>query len=748
MVLIQSLAIARRFACSFTAVESLTGELEEKNRALSRLDQLKDEFLAKTSHELRTPLHGIIGIAESLLAGAAGRIDGATEKNLTLIAASGRRLAGLINDILDFSRLRHNDIRLHFRSLDLAAVTETVLTVLRPLAAGKPLVLHNDVPADLPLVRGDEDRLQQILFNLLGNAVKFTDRGEIRVSAGMVGGVVAVAVADTGIGIPLDRLETIFNSFEQVDATDGRAHGGTGLGLAITRNLVELHGGRISVASELGRGTVFTFTLPVAADESFPVGGQALPKTMPAGAVPDPGSPRSEPEQDLAGFAQTVRVLVVDDDPVNLQVLGNHLLFANVQVSAVADATRAMTIVDSGDPPDLVLLDIMMPRITGFELCRWLRERFSPSELPVIMLTAKNGVSDLLQAFDHGANDYLVKPFSREELLARVTSQLKLKESYRTLRENLSLHRQLEERRQSELELRVVHRQLGWMLDSVDDALLAVNESGEITFCNRVCEELLGCGAEELLGRPLPPLVRSVGERPVAGDVGEAIARCFTGPGHRDLGVLAMIRCDGAPVTVRLTLSPLATEGEPVCLLIIRPRSGSLSAGERQAVLDQNLAAIEALSGNRDRLRSIKDSLNGLLPLIDGQQPGFLGELAAIDETLGRVCSDLLRGEDFESRRHLAVEVMQCSLDYWTESTSLTKAELARRSRLWSVYTNQDGWERTQTLDRYLQIATFPQKPQWFKVLKTADFVLANCTPPSAFRARLETLLTRLRVSR
>ncbi len=748
MVLIQSLAIARRFACSFTAVESLTGELEEKNRALSRLDQLKDEFLAKTSHELRTPLHGIIGIAESLLAGAAGRIDGATEKNLTLIGVSGRRLAGLINDILDFSRLRHNDIRLHFRSLDLAAVTETVLTVLRPLAAGKSLVLRTDVPADLPPVRGDEDRLQQIFFNLLGNAVKFTDQGEIRVSAGVAGGAVSVTVTDTGIGIPLDRLETIFNSFEQVDATDGRSHGGTGLGLAITRNLVELHGGRISVASELGRGTVFTFTLPVAAAEDTVPGEQTPAMGVYKTALPGPVPPVIVPECSLAGLSRTVRIVVVDDDPVSLQIVVNHLAFSNVQVAAAADGERAMAIIAAGDQPDLVLLDVMMPRITGFELCRWLRERFNPSELPVIMLTAKNGVSDLQQAFDLGASDYLLKPFRREELLARVTAQLKLTEAYVSLRENLALRHQLEERRQSELELRMVHRQLGRMLDSIDDALLAVNESGEITFCNRVCEELLGCGAEELLGRPLPNLVRCAGAGLAKGVVGDAIAHSFSSPGFRDLGVLDLVRCDGIPVPARLTVTSLDTDGEPVCLLILRSGSGTLVNGVRQPSLEKNLVAIEALSCNRARLRSIKASLNGLLPLLDEREPGFLKELATIDETLDRVGRDLLPVDGFESRRHLAVEAMQCSLDYWTKSTGQTKAELACRSRLWNVYTNQDGWERTQTLDRYLHIDTFPQKPQWFKVLKTADFVLANCTTPSVFRSRLESLLTRLRVSR
>jgi two-component system sensor histidine kinase ChiS len=748
MVLLQSLAISRRFARSFSAVESLTTELEEKNVALSRLDVLKNEFLAKTSHELRTPLNGIIGIAESLLTGATGKLSPLTEQNLSLIASSGRRLAGLIDDILDFSRLRNNDIQLRQQAVDINSITETVLTVMKPLAAGKPVELRNAIPEKLPPAWGDEDRLQQILFNLVGNAVKFTDKGEVRVSARQEGPMIAVSVADTGIGIPRDKHQAIFLSFEQVDASDARAYGGAGLGLSITRNLVELHGGSITVESEPGTGTVFRFTVPAFrgdAEISFdprPLEHQSL-VPLPRQLAVDTG-----PAPSLPGFDKTIRIMVVDDDAVNLQVVTNHLSFANVEVISANGGKQAMGIIESGKVPDLVLLDIMMPGMTGYELCRWLRERYSPSEMPVIMLTAKNGVNDLVQGFIQGANDYLVKPFTRDELLARVTSQLKLKEAYLTLRENMSLRQQLEERRQSELELQVVHRQLSRMLDTIDDALLAVNESEEVTFCNRVCEELLGCNAEEILGKPLPFIVR-----PVAGGMTpeadrDALRHCFHCNENRDLGNVVLERSDGSAVRTHVVLVPLDMDGDPVCLFIMRPRSGDRPAGDARRMVEQNLAVIEALSGNRARLRSIKASLNGLLPLIDEKEPGFLEELAAIDETLDHVCKSLLDSESYETRRHLAVEVMNCALAYWTESTGLTKTELAGRTNLWKIYTNLDGWERTQTLDRYLNVETFPQKPQWIKVMKTADFVLANGKTQSTLRTRLETLLMKLRVRR
>lgn len=260
MILFQSFALARRFAMSFSAVEALTSELEGKNIALSQLDKLKDEFLAHTSHELRTPLNGIIGIAESLKSGVTGKLPVKTQENLSMIVASGKRLAGLINDILDFSRLKNRDIQLYRQAVDMRALTDTVLTIMKPLATGKDLGFHNDIPDDLPPVWGDEDRLQQIFYNLIGNAVKFTDHGEIRVSAMQKENLIEVSVMDTGIGIPEDKHGSIFRPFEQADASDARAHGGAGLGLSITRQLVELHGGRVMVQSKSGGGAVFCFS--------------------------------------------------------------------------------------------------------------------------------------------------------------------------------------------------------------------------------------------------------------------------------------------------------------------------------------------------------------------------------------------------------------------------------------------------------------------------------------------------------
>lgn len=225
-----------RFSSAFNDVEALS------ERLLS-LDKLKNEFLANTSHELRTPLNGMIGIAESLRDGTAGDLPANAKQNLSVIVSCGRRLSNLINDILDFSKLRNHDIELSLRTVDPFQTAALTLELTKSLLSEKKLELKNEIAPETHNVCADENRLQQILLNLLGNAVKFTPAGSITISAVNIGELVEICVSDTGLGIPENRREAIFQSFEQVDASTEREYGGTGLGLSITRQLVELHHG-------------------------------------------------------------------------------------------------------------------------------------------------------------------------------------------------------------------------------------------------------------------------------------------------------------------------------------------------------------------------------------------------------------------------------------------------------------------------------------------------------------------------
>ncbi len=408
-------------------------KIEAQMAALEHMDKLKDEFMANTSHELRTPLNGIIGLADSMLDGAAGTLNERQQYNLSLIVSSGRRLSNLVNDILDFSKLRHHELHLHFMPLDLHSIADVVLTVSRILVKEKDIDLINELDAQLPAAHADENRVQQILYNLVGNAVKFTEHGTVRVSGEVRQNMVAITVSDTGIGIPLEKQTRIFEPFEQGNGSISRQYGGTGLGLAVTKQLVELHGGQILVESEAGNGAAFTFTLPVSQNAAAPIRFDDQPEhSIHAAEITGKNPGLQAGTMDISPAANTPNgrrhhILIVDDEPVNLQVLKNQLSLQPYMITLAANGHEALSAFENGNQPDLVLLDVMMPGMSGYEVCQHLRQKWAANELPVLMLTAKNRVQDLVTGFQMGANDYLVKPFSKEELLARLDIQLKLK---------------------------------------------------------------------------------------------------------------------------------------------------------------------------------------------------------------------------------------------------------------------------------------------------------------------------------
>ncbi|WP_413162939.1 response regulator [Capilliphycus salinus ALCB114379] len=436
--------------------QNFTAQLKLKNEALERLDQLKDEFLANTSHELRTPLNGMIGIAESMLEGATGTLSELQRKNLMMIAHSGHRLSTLVNDILDFSKLRHNTIKLQLKPVGLREITEIVLTLNRALVRNKKLQLINDIPADFPDVKADENRLQQILHNLVGNAIKFTESGSVRVFAEIINcdkpsneieqtgdkkaknHQIAVTVSDTGIGIAADKIDRIFESFEQADGSTAREYGGTGLGLAVTKQLVELHEGKIWVNSTVNVGSNFTFSLPIAEEKTDVKIDHSSVLIHRSAVVPleefveDENQTESNlilphSPQNLTSNNQ-FKILIVDDDPINLQVLVNYLCLQNYAVTQANSGLEAIEILKAGYIPDLILLDEMMPRMTGYEVTRRIRETWPPHQLPIMILTAKNKVSDLVAGLEVGANDYLSKPLNKDELIARIKTHIRIKQ--------------------------------------------------------------------------------------------------------------------------------------------------------------------------------------------------------------------------------------------------------------------------------------------------------------------------------
>lgn len=443
-IFVQSILLSMRFARAYRSIEYLSMELEEKNRKLVEFDSVKNEFLANTSHELRTPLHGIIGIATSLINGAAGELDDRVRGNLAMIVSSGRRLAALVNDILDFSRIRDHSLVLNRVNVNVHAIAAYVVELTSATLRDDEIKIINDVDPNLPMVLADENRTEQILINLVGNAIKFTSHGSIRIFAhGPEEGMIHIGVEDTGMGIPSDKLEAIFDSFYQLDGSEVRQRGGAGLGLSISRKLVELQGGKIKVESEEGKGSVFSFTLPMAGKGVEKKDGERYQitetlakaiETMEKDSVPIPAEEKRP--------ARDETILVVDDDPINLQVLDNQLSLQGYTVARAMEGSQVFSALQN-IRPDLILLDVMMPRMSGYEVAREVRKNYSLFDLPIMMLTARNQPEDVARGFESGANDYLSKPFDSTELLARVHTLLTLRKAVQENRKYLTYEQEL-----------------------------------------------------------------------------------------------------------------------------------------------------------------------------------------------------------------------------------------------------------------------------------------------------------------
>jgi two-component system, sensor histidine kinase ChiS len=388
-------------------------QLQQENQRLLQIDSLKDELLTNTSPHI----DGIIGIVESLNEGVAGQPTEAMKSNLHMLLSSSKRLSSLINDILDFSTLKSNHLSIKQQPIDLRSLAEIVLKLSESFITGKKLVLINEIKTSLAPVWGDENRILQILHNLIDNAIKYTETGRIIISAKQLQDTIEVAVFDTGSGIAKDQFSSIFDMYGQSNTVNICKNGGAGLGLNVTKQLVELHHGKIWVESEVGKGSCFYFTLPVSKQPLETYVAEKVPPKISHPVITE--VPRLSPD------CQNPHILIVDDDAVNLMVLVNYLKPNDYTITQASSGLQALEIVKK-QTPNLILLDVMMPNMSGYEVCEIIRKTNLANELPIIFLTAKNQVSDLVEGFRLGANDYLTKPVSKQELLARIHTQLEL----------------------------------------------------------------------------------------------------------------------------------------------------------------------------------------------------------------------------------------------------------------------------------------------------------------------------------
>ncbi|TDT71772.1 signal transduction histidine kinase [Hypnocyclicus thermotrophus] len=429
--------LAHYFNDMLDKLENNIIEIEKKNERLKELDKIKDDFLANTSHELRTPLNGIIGLTESLLEGAGGKLSKKTEFNLNMIMSSAKRLFNLVSDILDFAKIRNKELEISLKDIDIYQITAVVTTLCRVLIGNKDIKLINKISKNFPIIYGDDARIEQILYNLIGNAIKFTHKGEIIIDAKIneKKDTAIFYIKDSGIGIAPEKLDKIFESFEQGDSSISRKFGGTGLGLSITKQLIELQGGSIYVESTLGKGTTFVFTLPISdeVDQDRMFEEEVIREQIKREKKLKDRIKNAEKQNLNKAYLpkfnpnnSNKNILIVDDEYINLQVLVDQLLLKNYNIDVAMSGEEALEKIKNFNY-DLLILDVMMPRMSGYEVCKEVRKTYSLFNLPILMLTAKDRTEDIILGFESGANDYITKPFEKKELYARVNTLLRLK---------------------------------------------------------------------------------------------------------------------------------------------------------------------------------------------------------------------------------------------------------------------------------------------------------------------------------
>ncbi len=433
------------------AVANARAYQEERKRAeaLAELDRAKTAFFSNVSHEFRTPLTLLLGPVEDTLADAGEPPTPRQRERLEVAHRSALRLQKLVNTLLDFSRIEAGRVQASYRATDLAALTAELASNFRSACEKAGLELRVDCPPLPEPVYVDREMWEKVVLNLLSNAFKFTLQGRIEVAVRQAGSAVELTVKDTGTGIPADEMPKLFERFHQIKGARGRTQEGSGIGLALVRELVRLHGGDVRVESNHGQGTTFTVSVPLGTAH-LPAEQIEAPRRLASTALgsapyveealrwlPDPAAESSSAQERPSGPEVGIgeepagvppgprpRILLADDN-ADMREYARRLLADRYDVTAVADGREALDTARR-QPPDLVLSDVMMPGLDGFALLRALRADPLTAEALVVLLSARAGEEARVEGLEAGADDYLTKPFSSKELLARVGAHLEL----------------------------------------------------------------------------------------------------------------------------------------------------------------------------------------------------------------------------------------------------------------------------------------------------------------------------------
>jgi signal transduction histidine kinase/PAS domain-containing protein len=485
--------VAGQIAASIANAHGYSAE-KKRAEALAEIDRAKTAFFSNVSHEFRTPLTLMLGPLEDLLARSQTHLSPIAKDQLNLVSRNGARLLRLVNTLLDFARLEAGRVQAVYQATNLAGFTAELASVFRSATDKAGLRLLVDCCDLGEPVYVDRDMWEKIVLNLISNAFKFTFEGELAVSVHRVGNAAELRVRDTGVGIPAEAIPKLFERFNRVPNTPSRTHEGSGIGLALVHELVKLHGGSIRTESVVGQGSAFVVSIPFGQDHlaSGQMGGSRSLSSTAVGAkpfveealrwLPDSAAGVDEissmhdellpvPCPPVPEAGVRARVLIADDNSDMRQYLA-RLLSEQYEVETVADGQAAIRAVHRHST-DLVISDVMMPILDGFELLRALRADEQTRNIPVVLLSARAGEESRVEGIQAGADDYLIKPFSARELLARVSGRLEIARLQRDRELQLrvsqaELERRVQERTQEllnaseelrELSARILHAQ-------------------------------------------------------------------------------------------------------------------------------------------------------------------------------------------------------------------------------------------------------------------------------------------------
>ena len=419
-----------------TRVEQRTQELQYTNQQLSvanselaRATRLKDEFLANMSHELRTPLNAVLGMSEGLMTGVFGDLNERQMRSLSLIETSGRHLLELINDILDVAKIGAGKLELELSSVGIEYLCKSSLNFVKQIANQKNIQLKLSINHSIKMITVDERRMRQALINLLSNAVKFTPKGgkiclEVKLQEREATELTSersyamiFSIIDTGIGISPEDISNLFQAFVQIDSSLNRQYAGTGLGLTLVKQLVEMHGGCVSVASQVGEGSSFSIVLPYRESIELDKSDKAEP---PSNSFGEGYNQVSNLENNLA---VNPLILMADDNPINIETFSNYLTSRGYRLIFASDGQEAinMTIAQN---PDLILMDIQMPVLDGISAIESIRANPDINNIPIVALTALAMIGDREKCLAVGANEYLAKPVQLSHLVTVIQKQL------------------------------------------------------------------------------------------------------------------------------------------------------------------------------------------------------------------------------------------------------------------------------------------------------------------------------------